>query len=106
MSGFSPIAAKDIGTDQPRQVRVLVLSDTFLPMLMGAGLHAYAVDENPLPPDARIVAAEYDGFRGYCLKLLIESAEFEPVPPGSHPAEIVPMFSQRYDLSEFCLSEN
>jgi hypothetical protein len=62
-----------------------------LPHFLGAGIHAYRVDEDgdPIPPDATIVAARMS-FDGEDLELRVASAEWPDVPEGEVLPEIRP----------------
>lgn len=76
--------------------RVLVISDTFLPVIFGEGVHHYRVVKDALPSDCRIVNAlfEFPNVAGANrVKLLLESNEWEEVENNQPYPEIDMMFS-------------
>ncbi len=60
-----------------RQARFLVTPE-FVALL---GVGKYEVVENPLPADAKVVAAFYDGQHS-CFSVTLESEEFDPLEKG------------------------
>jgi hypothetical protein len=65
--------------------RIMVLSDSFLAMLLSGGEHHYRVTGEGLPGDARVIGAQAEFVNWHCLRinLLIESAEW---PEGAEGA--------------------
>jgi hypothetical protein len=68
--------------------RTLTITDTFLPVIFGDrdAVTSWAVIENPLPEDARIINAQmrFIGMNWQELVLLLESSEWDP-PEDGHP---------------------
>jgi hypothetical protein len=75
------------GEHRSRRLRLVRIADTFLPVLLGAGPHRYAVTRDALPPDARVVNCRMDDW-GFVLT--IESAAFSELVEGMAVPEIHP----------------
>ena len=74
-------------------IRKLTMSDTFLPILFGAGEKHYEVSTAPLPLDTRIVGCQM-GDR-ICI-LILESDQFEPVKEGAEIPDLALMIKSIY----------
>jgi hypothetical protein len=77
------------GEHRTRRLCLVRIADTFLPVLLGAGPHRYAVTRDGLPPDARVVNCRMEDW-GFALT--VESAAFGEVGEGMAVPEIEPWF--------------
>lgn len=79
-------------SDLVRRVKCLRIGDTFLPVIFGKNVAPYRISQSPLPDDAIVVRCEMEF--GWSFKLLIQSAEFDPVPEGGRIPEIMPVLTR------------
>jgi hypothetical protein len=76
-----------------RRLRVLRIGSHSLGLIMGPGPHRYDVIRDPVPIDARIVAARMapDGFSA---ELVLEHESFDLVDPTVPAPAMAPVFSE------------
>lgn len=74
-----------------RRIKVLRISGAMLFGIFGEGDRAYRVMKDGIPPDAKVVFAEWD-FLASELHVLLESEQFPETPTGQAYPELCPVF--------------